>query len=446
MNGCIVTKPHEFYNSDSFQFREIGDTDIRNALISASRLNLNNLIIELDIAPAATLLSALHTYRVQRPTTRIICIAQGRQPGDKTVAGIVAMGIYDILAPEDEDYIPELQDVINNPPATYTQAARWAQAEEEPVKAKQKKLWDRKKTEKPVEPEQNLDLLAKIIKDIESLNTAMADLKTQAQTDPLTGLYNREFMENWLKIQFAQGDNFSVAFIDLDKFKSVNDTYGHAAGDAVLRQFSAFLQTQVRTSDVVIRYGGEEIIVGLPGTNLQAATNLIERIRQIWEQTDIPISPDQSICVTFSAGVADYKTSKKDILKTADKLVYQAKNTGRNQVCSGVVPKVKSKQTPVKHPEQPKPDQPTNPIYTASPTISVIADGTATVGDTTGAILSIVYHSLRTGFYLLLLVVLISMVLFVGGKVAGILPTHNSVTQFLISASATIGNLLKYLF
>ena len=269
-----------------------------------------------------------------------------------------------MLSPRyEESVIPALERVINNQPATYTQAARWAvQIEEkEPEPPKQRKfqkLWERVKSKKfnkldedkeRSKPKYDPDLLEKIIKEIESLNKAMEELKSKAQTDPLTGLYNREFMDSWLKIQFAQKENFSLAFLDLDKFKNVNDTYGHAAGDAVLTQFSAFLKTQIRKSDVVIRYGGEEIVIGLPNTNLQVATNLIERIRQTWEQTDIVISPSQNIRVTFSAGIADFKTSKKDILKTADEMVYQAKESGRNKVCSGVMAKVKAKTYKTNH-------------------------------------------------------------------------------------------------
>lgn len=128
MNGCIVHKKHEFY--DSFQFQEYGEVDVRNAIISASRINLDILVIDLDTAPVTAMLSALHTYRVQRPNTRIIILAPGRQPGDTEVAGIIALGIYDIVAPEDDEgVIPELTQVINNQPATYTQAARWLQLE-----------------------------------------------------------------------------------------------------------------------------------------------------------------------------------------------------------------------------------------------------------------------------------------------------------------------------
>lgn len=128
MKGCIVRKNHEFYGS--FQFQEYGEVDIRNTLISASRINLNTLIIDLDTAPATAILQALHTYRVQRPNTRIIILAQGRQPGDTEVAGVIALGIYDIVAPEDDETIPELERAISNPPATYSQAARWLRLEQ----------------------------------------------------------------------------------------------------------------------------------------------------------------------------------------------------------------------------------------------------------------------------------------------------------------------------
>jgi len=129
LNGCIVRKKDEFYQG--FQFQEYGDSDIRNAFISASRLNLDTLVVDLDIAPAAAVLLALHTYRVQRPGTRIIALAPGRRPGDATVSRIIAMGIYDIVAPDDaEAVIPELESAVRNPAATYSQAARWLQLEQ----------------------------------------------------------------------------------------------------------------------------------------------------------------------------------------------------------------------------------------------------------------------------------------------------------------------------
>ena len=91
--------------------------------------------------------------------------------------------------------------------------------------------------------------------------------------------------------------------------------------------------------------------------------------------------------------------------------------------------------------------QPTeNDVVTTPGTITVVADGTATIGDTAGAILVITYHLIRTGFYLLLLAALIIFVLFISGKIAGVFPAENTLTQFLISASSTIGDYLKYLF
>ena len=158
MNGCIVRKKHAFYQG--FQFQEYGDSDIRNALISASRLNLDTLVVDLDIAPAAAILLALHTYRVQRPDTRIIALAPGRQPGDVTVSRIIAMGIYDIVAPEDTEAVTtELESVIRNPAATYTQAARWLQLEQPPDHSNNKGNSNKDFSGNPAGPEVKTEVL-----------------------------------------------------------------------------------------------------------------------------------------------------------------------------------------------------------------------------------------------------------------------------------------------
>lgn len=187
MNGCIVLNQHEFFKD--YQFQEYGEVDIRNTLIAASRVNLDTLVIDINVASATTILQALHTYRVQRPDTRTIVLAPNRQPGDMTVAGIIALGIYDIVATEateNEKAIQELRGFLDSPPATYAQAARWAvQIKEEPEP--EKRLWERfsgrkkdhpsahddkddKKEDDKTAPQPDPDILAGIIKEIERIN------------------------------------------------------------------------------------------------------------------------------------------------------------------------------------------------------------------------------------------------------------------------------------
>lgn len=171
----------------------------------------------------------------------------------------------------------------------------------------------------------------KTILDITAYSKRLKELWEIASIDSKTGAYASQFLKDWLEEQKKHERIFSVAFFDLDKFKSVNDTYGHDVGDLVLYQFAQFLITNTRAEDFVVRQGGEEFIVVLPDTNAKQGYVLIERLRELWEQKNIVLSDGQILKSTFSAGVAQYKEGE-DVVDKADKLMYQAKNTGRNKV------------------------------------------------------------------------------------------------------------------
>jgi len=157
-------------------------------------------------------------------------------------------------------------------------------------------------------------------------------------TDGLTGLYNRKHVMDLFDMEFVRTQRykipFSVQIADLDHFKSINDTYGHLAGDAVLRRISEALGQSVRACDHVGRYGGEEFLVILPNTDADGAMDMAERIRQEISQVEF-FNDGEAFSMTLSMGVAvclDGDDSVEGILHRADDALYRAKANGRNQV------------------------------------------------------------------------------------------------------------------
>jgi diguanylate cyclase (GGDEF)-like protein len=164
-------------------------------------------------------------------------------------------------------------------------------------------------------------------------------LRHMSQTDALTGLDNRRYLEERIDEMFEHArrlnEPFACVMCDLDRFKSVNDTYGHQAGDAVLKQFARILRHEVREIDRVGRYGGEEFMLLLPGTVLDAAVTFAERVRKEVEGHTFTFDGTQ-ICRTASFGVSAWphpRIGNCDVLvRAADDALYVAKETGRNRV------------------------------------------------------------------------------------------------------------------
>ncbi|HMH19435.1 MAG TPA: diguanylate cyclase [Burkholderiales bacterium] len=169
---------------------------------------------------------------------------------------------------------------------------------------------------------------------IEALAQALKTLKEETLRDPLTGLYNRRFLRDYLDRELIrakrEGIRVAVIMIDLDHFKRVNDTAGHAAGDLVLTRTAALLKRHIRGSDIACRYGGEEFTLVLPNATFQSARSRSEAIcAAIREQSD------NLLGVTASLGVAifpDHAEGPDSVLLAADNALYEAKGRGRNQV------------------------------------------------------------------------------------------------------------------
>jgi len=158
-------------------------------------------------------------------------------------------------------------------------------------------------------------------------------------TDPLTSLRNRRAFEQELATQFNRARRYSrplsLIIIDIDHFKSINDTHGHPAGDAVLRAVAAILERETRSSDLVARIGGEEIAVLLPETALFEAVQVAEKIRASVAAADVRAG-QASVPVTVSAGVANVPhsdvSSSAELVRAADQALYRAKQNGRNRI------------------------------------------------------------------------------------------------------------------
>jgi diguanylate cyclase (GGDEF)-like protein len=167
-------------------------------------------------------------------------------------------------------------------------------------------------------------------------------LQHQSVTDSLMSINNRRYFEQSIdeKVRMANryGLELSLILLDIDKFKSVNDNYGHLSGDEVLRNLAKVIKGIVRDSDIICRYGGEEIAIICPQTTLEDTLILAERLRKIIEHSILALScgTQEEIKATISAGVSSLKLlevkNKEYLIKKADFALYEAKQAGRNKV------------------------------------------------------------------------------------------------------------------
>ena len=160
-----------------------------------------------------------------------------------------------------------------------------------------------------------------------------------ATTDGLTELYNHRYFQEQMKMQVEQSKRYNTTFsliiIDIDYFKKFNDTFGHQAGDSVLRQVAQILKTNVRATDIVCRYGGEEMSIILPNTHKDISLSTAEKICKRVAEKRFKINNSQEGKVTISLGVSSYPqdgVTPSELIDAADRRLYQSKNNGRNQV------------------------------------------------------------------------------------------------------------------
>lgn len=176
------------------------------------------------------------------------------------------------------------------------------------------------------------DLLTKAIRyAIKNIRKQTDQLTHEAMTDPLTGLTNRRTLEATMQQWITEMTPFSVIIMDIDRFKEINDIFGHLAGDEVLKHFADIIVSCVRPGDICCRYGGEEFIALIARANAVESYLVAERIRRTLEESDNPIKRQ----ITVSQGVAHYaeqsESSAEELIRLADQALYKAKRSGRNQ-------------------------------------------------------------------------------------------------------------------
>ena len=157
------------------------------------------------------------------------------------------------------------------------------------------------------------------------------ELTLAVNTDPLTEIRNRRYLIEYLENQLSQDEKHCAVLIDLDLFKSVNDTYGHVFGDDVLKHFAYAVKTNIGENDLIARFGGEEFMILFDTDNIETVMMVMKRIRKSYSEFS---EKEKGKEFTFSAGVAVYGSSNSitEIFTTADKQLYKAKAAGRNKI------------------------------------------------------------------------------------------------------------------
>lgn len=169
-------------------------------------------------------------------------------------------------------------------------------------------------------------------------------LRTQSVRDPLTGLYNRRYLDESLELELARakrsGDPITAIMVDIDHFKTFNDTFGHDAGDFVLKIVADILARSMRKGDVPGRFGGEEFLLLMPGTDKQHGAERAEKMRQVIAGLDVGYAGRKLGRITASFGVAAYPAdaeSGQSLLQAADNSLYAAKESGRDRVVASAI-------------------------------------------------------------------------------------------------------------
>jgi diguanylate cyclase (GGDEF)-like protein/PAS domain S-box-containing protein len=173
---------------------------------------------------------------------------------------------------------------------------------------------------------------------LDDIHELQKQLREQVMRDPLTGMYNRRFLDDALQAEVARAvrerEPLSLMMLDIDRFKRVNDNHGHQAGDEVLKMLADILRSEARRTDVACRYGGEEFVLLLPKMDLESARVRAERWRQMFAEMEVPVETGKLKC-TLSVGIAVFPahaSTAEDLLRNGDRALYLAKALGRNRV------------------------------------------------------------------------------------------------------------------
>ncbi len=200
-------------------------------------------------------------------------------------------------------------------------------------------LWVQERIRVPPQHDDSLPMAYINCRDITKRKHMEVELEYLATHDTLTGLFSRDMLLQQTNDELARAQRYdhalSIFSLDIDHFKHINDTYGHSAGDAVLRGFAGILKSSIRKTDCAARVGGDEFVIILPETPLAKAEELAERICNQIAEHPFAIEEDEKLRITASIGIAtfpEHAHSSEELLKIVDSAMYAAKDAGRNQV------------------------------------------------------------------------------------------------------------------
>jgi diguanylate cyclase (GGDEF)-like protein len=290
---------------------------------------------------------ALIQRRLEREGYRVLTAQNGSEAVEKTTDALPDLVILDVMMPEmdgmDACRLLKENEKTRDIPIIFLSAR-----DETEMKVSGLSLGANDYISKPFKAEELLarvHVAIRLKRERDILRTSVEEASARAEvaqeramTDALTGLLNRYGLQHILTREHAEARRYnrplSCLMIDLDKFKTVNDTYGHTIGDLVLQQVAGILREAVRASDTVFRYGGEEFLVLLPETDLEGASALGEKIRATAASQPFGDSDQQLLKLTLSVGASSLcaDESGNDMIARADMALYHAKELGRNRV------------------------------------------------------------------------------------------------------------------